>query len=981
MKTKKKTPNLIFLKNYNDHVNSNKHTTNDKIYIEENSNNYPITKGNIITDLSKIGTSYLSSNKREYFKEKTNLRNDINKKNYFNIPLTSNFNTLSYINNGENDTNENKMFLRQKKRKKMLLKNDMKNEEKNIPGKIKVNSERRDKLKSRKIKGLKKGDKMKNEENTKYRISKELMDRRIKKNNNKKNKETSENNSEVYFYSGINNYIIKEKYQNNLLNQQQKANKKPVQISSYSSFKNIKNKSNTSNNTLNNNNLKNKSINFQKIYPKNQFQSLNNLILKNKKAKKAESKIYKKKVTNNSLSLSRHHKITINNTVNINPSIELSSSINNLDFNYFGITQNKIENYVQNSKYLNKGNKKYFKINNISNKIVNNNDNNSKSSWGNNKVYHKPNRLKKNLTFIQNSFKGLDLSKNDFRISPESVSLHSKKGDKKINEKKISFDFMKSKNKPNFEENDKYTKKKILLFSRQTKELDKLVFSKSIEEGSQIGPRISIHKNKAQYNIFHPIKKNNGNKNYFINSSSIGSKHSIKFSTDKMDSKREIQNNENNTFQTDFKYVLNLPLSKYHFFTKENIKIYKGMNTNLENESFNNLNISNKLLKNNILMNNKLKLKRTKIKINKDNNNNNNYLPIKSNENKNNAMNIPYVISKDMVDKLNEKIKKNKLGEIRNEIKLSKESYSYDPKKVNNKNISINGIISNEILFDKNEIEDAKNKRYKLRSVVKVVKKNKKNSYFSKKKRTKEEENEIKEKLKINKKQTEQEKIRKDKIKSILKEDIENFILFYNKNNNQDSTNNSFGEKKNDKYDWSIIEQLIIKAKIDLIDIINCFLEISQEVIDNKDKMKIWNEYLSKIIKHYNNRYLNENNEKIIHIKILKILGNIDNICINKRYKYEILGNLFYQFLIEEMFYEEDLNYFENEEQKLIIEIAKVIKIIIVLFSDNKKLASEYYKKFKNTKLFNKNHIYFNYVTKYLKSVLNINNESFSYNL
>lgn len=95
-----------------------------------------------------------------------------------------------------------------------------------------------------------------------------------------------------------------------------------------------------------------------------------------------------------------------------------------------------MEKYIQNSKYLNKGNETYFKIRNISNQIINTNDNNSRSSWGNNKVYQKPNRLKKNLTFIQNSFKGLDLSKNGLKISPDNLSLNSKRGDKEINEKK-----------------------------------------------------------------------------------------------------------------------------------------------------------------------------------------------------------------------------------------------------------------------------------------------------------------------------------------------------------------------------------------------------------------------------------------------------------------------------------------------------------------------------------------------------------------
>ena len=854
----------------------------------------------------------------------------------------------------------------------MLLKN-VENEEKNTPGKIKVNSERRVKIKSRKIKEQKKDYKMKSNEGIIQNISKEILDKRIKKNSNKQNKEASDKNNGVYFYSGINNYIIKEKYQNNIINNKPKVNKNPIQINSNSTFKKIQNNFNNSNISLNNNNFKNQSINFQKIYPKNNFQSLNNLILKNKKAKKVEDKIYKKKVTNNSLSLSRHYKKNINNTFNTNPNIELSSSINNLDFNNFGFAQNKMEKYVQNSKYLNKGNEAYFKISNISNHIISNN-NNSKSSWGNNKIYHKPNRLKKNLTYIHNSFKGLNSSKNGLKISPERFSLNSKREDKEINEKKINFDFMKFNTKPSIQGNDKYTKKKFLLISRQTKELDKLIFSKSIEEPYQIEPRISINKNKDKYNILYLYKKNNDIKN----NNSISSIDNIKFSIEKIGNKSVIQNNENNTLQKNYNNILNLPITKYHFFTKENIKICKDINLNQENESFVNFNISNKLLKNNILMNKNLKLKKAKIKINKDNNNN--YIPIKSNENKNNVMSIPYVISKDMMDKLNEKIKKNKPGEIRNEVKLTKESYSYDPKKPINKNSNINDIISKEIYIGKDEIEDAKNKRYKLRSVVKVVKKNKKNSYFNQKKRTKEEENEIKEKLKVNKERTEEEQMRNDKVKTILKEDIENFILFYNKNNNSDNTNDE--EKKINKYDWSIIEQLIIKAKVDLIDIINSFLEISQEVIDNKDKMKIWNEYLSKIIRHYNNRYLNEKNEKIIHIKMLKILGNIDNICINKKYKFEILGNLFYQFLIEEMFYEEDLNYFENEEQKLVIEIAKVIKTIIVLLSDNRKIANEYHNKFKNTKLFNKNPIYFNYVTKYLKSALIINydSNSISYN-
>jgi hypothetical protein len=277
-------------------------------------------------------------------------------------------------------------------------------------------------------------------------------------------------------------------------------------------------------------------------------------------------------------------------------------------------------------------------------------------------------------------------------------------------------------------------------------------------------------------------------------------------------------------------------------------------------------------------------------------------------------------------------------------------------------------IKNNNFLSDKEEIDNEKKKRYKIRSLVKVVKKNKQINFLSQS-LSKEEKNEIKEEIK--KEQTEQEKIKNDKIITIIKEDIENFISFYNKKKDEISDKLS---EENKNYDWSIIEQMIIKAKVDIIDIVNGFLLICNEIIDNESSLKIWNEYISQIIQHYKNNYLNENNAKNIQIKILKILSQIDILCINNKYKYEIFGNLFYHFLIEGMFTDEDLNYLENNEGKIIIEIAKMIKVILDLFceNNNSKASEEYYNKFKFSKIFDKNPIYFDYVTKCLKTSLNI---------
>jgi hypothetical protein len=323
-----------------------------------------------------------------------------------------------------------------------------------------------------------------------------------------------------------------------------------------------------------------------------------------------------------------------------------------------------------------------------------------------------------------------------------------------------------------------------------------------------------------------------------------------------------------------------------------------------------------------------------------------------------------------MVDKLNEKIGKseNTTTQKTENKKNVKESYSYDQKKKGSNTNKLNE--NNSDLKDKDEIDQEKKKRYKIRSLVKVVKKNKSFRFLSQSKISKEEESEIKEEIK--KEQTKQEQTKYNKITIIIKEDIENFISFYNRKNGEINGGKS---DNNLKYDWSIIEQLIIKAKVDIIDIINAFLLICNEIIDNRNTLKIWNEYISQIIEHYKNNYLNEKNIKNIRIKILKILKQIDSINISNKYKFDIFGNLFYHFLIEGLFTEEDLNYFENEEQKIVIEIAKMIKFILILFceNNNNKACNEYHTKFKKTKLFNKNPIYFNYVTKYIKSSPNNN--------
>ena len=1021
---KKKTQKIKILKNHYRIKNGN-NKSKDNID-EENDNStysYSYLSGNNLTMVNNASSSYLLKKEKEPKKaniilQKIKMENDdINKNKNFNSTLQRNYSYLNYEDNdfskdyeNENeknvsvDGNESKMILRQKKRKKIFLKSNDESED-NKSAK-KVNSDKKVKIKKKKKKKINKikikFDFDKKSDNMKDIISKKINKINInnKEEDSKKSKENSNDNDEVFFYNGCDNYIIKEKYKNKILTSTSNMiiNQNPIN-------------SCTPRNTVSinfekpkieiNNNFNSKSINVIQFYPNDNCKSTNNILSKNNntKSQKTLGNIYKKKQTNNSLTLSRNFKQSNNNDSNTNTNTNSKSSLNifknnnnnsNSNFNCFNSTKVntfKYENY--NIPLLTEANKAYFKINTNSNttKTMTNSksiDEIVSKISKKYKVYRKPNKPEKKMTCFQQTFKEINENiKIENIINPDSVSFGSPRNVKENNdnkEQKINDD-MNEKNNGNIEaKKDISNNKKSSLISKDTKEEDNGLFSNSIDEPIHFSPIISIHKkHKAHHSFYYPIEKSN-DENYNNNAvsfkeniSPIESMESCRISTDERILNKRFQTNSvNYSFDKIFENYVHLPKSELLYFTKEKKIIIK--NNNKIKKINKNENKSNKSLKNKIA-HKKIKIRKDKDKVNSiskdkinNNNTNNNYIPLKNNEeNKDDKKNT----FEEMVDRLNEKFGKseNEITQKPENKKSVKESYSYDPKKKTSNSNKLNENNSASKDKDKDAIDKEKKKRYKIRSVVKIIKKNKSFGYLSLNKISKEEESEIKEEIK--KEQTKQEQTKFNKITTIIKEDIENFVSFYNKKNGEI---NGGKNDNNLKYDWSIIEQLIIKAKVDIIDIINGFLLIFNEIVDNKTSLKIFNEYISQIIEHYKNNYLNEKNIKNIRIKILKILKQIDSININNKYKFDVFGNLFYHFLIEGLFTEEDLNYFENEEQKIVIEIAKMIKYILILFyhNNNNKACNEYHTKFKKTKLFNKNPIYFNYVTKYIKYSPNI---------
>ena len=220
---------------------------------------------------------------------------------------------------------------------------------------------------------------------------------------------------------------------------------------------------------------------------------------------------------------------------------------------------------------------------------------------------------------------------------------------------------------------------------------------------------------------------------------------------------------------------------------------------------------------------------------------------------------------------------------------------------------------------------------------------------------------------KIKEDKTKKQKVNEEKINSILMEDLENYLIYsenYEKNNDKLNTTS-----KKINYDWSMIEQLIIKIKQDLIDIINNYLNACVNLVDSKEKVLYANEYIQIIIDYYIKHYLTKNNLNIIRDKLLYLIYKIEDVNIDNRFKFDVLGKLFLGLIKEGLFFVNDYNLYTNCEEEIQINLAKLARYIIIE-SEEEQEAKKFYLNFKTTKLFINNPIFFKFVTKFLKENL-----------
>ena len=217
---------------------------------------------------------------------------------------------------------------------------------------------------------------------------------------------------------------------------------------------------------------------------------------------------------------------------------------------------------------------------------------------------------------------------------------------------------------------------------------------------------------------------------------------------------------------------------------------------------------------------------------------------------------------------------------------------------------------------------------------------------------------------------------KEDTIITLLKNDIENYVSFLNdhdivnKKDLNEYNNKNENSDINNEYDWSISEELIIKTKNELEEIIRCYIEVCIDYITKEQTIFYCNEYIKNIINYYSVDLNKEEADKV-HISMNDLYLNIEDICIDNYYMLEIMGYLMFILMNNNLYYATDFDKFIGEDKSKIIKISQVAKYALAHSEDK---FNEFYENFKKIKLFDDNKdIFDEYIIKPLKNDYGIN--------
>ena len=197
----------------------------------------------------------------------------------------------------------------------------------------------------------------------------------------------------------------------------------------------------------------------------------------------------------------------------------------------------------------------------------------------------------------------------------------------------------------------------------------------------------------------------------------------------------------------------------------------------------------------------------------------------------------------------------------------------------------------------------------------------------------------------------------KDENEMMIENDFINYISCFTKNKFKD----------NKSYNWEVINKLININNIGMEYIIDEFIQICTNIINDESKLLIANNYIKYIIENYTNN-LSKKSVDTIQTEMIKTFLIVDDYVNSNSYMYQILGNLLYFLIENKLYHVKFMNKYLKLENKTKVNIAIVTKYCII---SSGKFVKKYYNDFKQTKLFNNNEIFDKYINEPLKELFN----------
>ena len=187
-----------------------------------------------------------------------------------------------------------------------------------------------------------------------------------------------------------------------------------------------------------------------------------------------------------------------------------------------------------------------------------------------------------------------------------------------------------------------------------------------------------------------------------------------------------------------------------------------------------------------------------------------------------------------------------------------------------------------------------------------------------------------------------------------IKEDLTNWINYLNENDI--ITPSELVEEILNEYEWENIDKLISDEKVELVESIRCFLEVSIDLINKKEDIFKANQYINSVIEFYS-KFLSKEEIDDCNKKLMLLFIEVNNLVVDNSFMFEILGNLLFASINDKLCSVNDLDIFIGSEQLTLQNISKVIKYAIGA-AGNKKF--KFIDDLKHTKLFNNQKELFN---------------------